>query len=96
MGSFYINSEFYHHPKVHAVTDNAAFGLYVIAAAWSGRAGHPGYVPMRALRELARGATEGEMLRLAGLLTDAGLWNRIDGEGWEFHPDDGLIVWEVQ
>lgn len=84
---FKVDDRFHHHPKAIAA-GLAALGLWTVAGSWSVDNLTDGFIPRHVLASLSPDAHRG---RLAKRLVEAGLWDEVPGEGWQFHDwgDDG-------
>ena len=79
MGDFYVDDQFFDHPKALAAGEDAA-NLCVRAWAWAHRH-NTGILPAEALRTLT---AKPNPKALAAKLVGAGLWHVVEG-GWELH-----------
>jgi hypothetical protein len=84
---FKVDDRFHSHPKAIAAGP-AAIGLWTIAGSWSADHLTDGFIPHHVLSILSPSP---HRARLAKRLVDVGLWEVVDGEGWQFHDwgDEG-------
>ncbi|MFC0673534.1 hypothetical protein [Brachybacterium hainanense] len=77
MAWFKADDQLPFHPKVLAA-GNAAMGLWIRAGTWSSSQLTDGFIPSAIANAMANECD-------ADALVDAGLWDRVEGQGYRFH-----------